>query len=121
MWIVAIFTFVGSFMEIAAQAASTENQLHEIAGLIVLGLTLIICFMGVWLRYTQESHKIAGQIIRYSRIAHLIGGLLLYVLAQVALLCAWWKHEKTIFYIIVSLEGVFFLFWCVCRIFPPKY
>ena len=120
MWIVAIFTFVGSFMEIAAQAASTENSLHEIAGLIVLGLTLIICLMGVWLRHSQESHKIAGQVVRYSRIAHLIGGMLLYIGAQIALLSAWWKHEKTIFSIIVIIEIVFFTIWCLCRIFPPK-
>ena len=98
MWVLAIFTFVGSFFELVAESGEIVNEdLHETTGIIAFALTLVICVLGVWLRFSQESAIIPGWVVHYSRYVHVFGGIIVWVIAQIALLSAWQGVDNTIF------------------------
>ena len=121
MWVLAIFTFVGSFFELVAESGEIANEdLHETTGIIAFALTLVICVLGVWLRFSQESAIIPGWVVHYSRYVHVFGGIIVWVIAQIALLSAWQGVDNTIFTGILIWQIVFIIIRTTYRFFPPR-
>ena len=75
---------------------------------------------GIWLRHAQESHSVSGKIVLYSHRFHFLLGLSLYFTAQLALLSAWWKHDKKVFYGLLIYQSIFFLIKSFFRFLTPK-
>lgn len=121
MWVLAIFTFVGSFMELVVESGDIANEdLHETTGIIAFACTLVICVLGVWLRFSQESPLIPAWVVHYSRYVHAVGGIAVWVIAQVALLSAWQGVDNTIFTGILVWQIIFIIARTAYRFFPPR-
>ena len=122
MWIVAIFNFAGCFMELVVESGELGDgeDFHEALGIVTLALTLIICVLGIWLRFACESPRIPGWVVRYSRYAHAFTGIGLWACAQMALLSAWWSTNITIFYGLLGYQIAFIIIRSIYRLFPPR-
>lgn len=78
----------------------------------------MVCLLGVWLRYSQESSKISGTIVRYSRYIHGFAGIGLWTLAQCALLVAWYEQNPTVFTGLLIYSIVFIVLRTLYRYYP---
>ena len=121
MWVLAIFTFAGSFLQLIAESGSLPNgDLHETFGIITMACTLVICVLGVWMRVSQESSNIPGWVVHYSRYVHAIGGIIVWLVAQVALLLAWHGINETVFIALLVWQVIFIILRTAYRFFPPR-
>ena len=120
MWVLAIFTFVGAFLQLIKDGVMPNMDLHRTAGVITLACTLVICVGGVWLRFSQESAIAPAWVVHYSRYVHAVGGIIVWVVAQIALLSAWKGVNETVFIGVLVWQIVFLLFRAGYRFFPPR-
>ena len=58
-------------------------------------------------------------MIRYSRYIHIVGGMTLWTLAQIALLSAWYGTNISVFYGLLGWQIAFFLLKMIYLFFPP--
>ena len=122
MWLVTIFNFIGCFIQFAADVGDDLGDLknlHNVCGIVALGLNLVICFTGVWARFAQESTEASGKLVRYSKYIHHYLGIALWGCAQIALLSAW-VLDSSIFYGLLGYQIAFALLRTIYRYKPPK-
>ena len=120
MTFVVFFTFTAVIAQVISFGGGLGSgaTVHHIVGLIVFTSMTTIYLLGFWMKYVQSSSRVKAWVVEYSRYIHAFGGLVLFVVSQMAILSAWWSRNRIVFYCLLGYQIIFLIVRTFYRLNP---